>query len=177
MTNEKIKIQDDFLDYHEFEEVHEAMVGAVAFPWYYNNYIDYNEGGENGDVDNFQFTHMFYLTSMPTDDESTRFIVPMLRIIDPITLVRVKANLLTRTPKIVENEFHVDIGIAAKKLEQLTTSIMYINTNNGYTEFENGMKVESVANRLVTFPSNMIHKGTSCTDKQTRVVINFNYFK
>ena len=47
--------------------------------------------------------------------------------------------------------------------------------NNGYSEFEDGTKVESVANRMVTFPANVKHTGTSCTDEKTRVVINFNY--
>ena len=40
-----------------------------------------------------------------------------------------------------------------------------------------GTKVESIANRMITFPSNMKHTGTSCTDEKIRVVINFNYFK
>ena len=48
-------------------------------------------------------------------------------------------------------------------------------TNNGYTEFENGMKVESVENRWVSFPEDIKHRGTSCTDEKVRVVINFNY--
>ena len=52
-----------------------------------------------------------------------------------------------------------------------------MNTNNGYTKFEDGTKIESVANRMVSFPTNTQHKGTSCTDQKTRVVINFNYFK
>ena len=64
-----------------------------------------------------------------------------------------------------------------KLLKQSTTSIFYMNTNNGYTKFEDGTKIESVANRLVSFPSNMKHKGTSCTDEKTRVVINFNHFR
>ena len=63
-----------------------------------------------------------------------------------------------------------------EKLKQWTTSIFYMNTNNGYTIFENGTKVESVANRMITFPANIKHTGTSCTDEKTRVVINFNYF-
>ena len=50
-----------------------------------------------------------------------------------------------------------------------------MNTNNGYTEFEDGTKVESVANRFVSFPEKMKHRGTSCTDKKTRIVININY--
>ena len=57
-----------------------------------------------------------------------------------------------------------------------STSIFYMNTNNGYTKFEDGTKVESVANRMVTFPANMKHAETSCTDEKIRVVINFNLF-
>ena len=68
------------------------------------------------------------------------------------------------------------LGMLEEKLKQWTTSIFYVNTNNGYTEFEDGTKVESVENRLVTFSLNMKHRGTSCTDEKTRVVINFNYF-
>jgi hypothetical protein len=42
---------------------------------------------------------------------------------------------------------------------------------------EDGTIVESIANRMVTFPANMRHTGTSCTNEKRRVVINFNYFK
>ena len=49
-----------------------------------------------------------------------------------------------------------------------------MNTNDGYTEFENGHRVESVANRVVIFDSNIKHTGVSCTDEKRRVVINFN---
>ena len=91
---------------------------------------------------------------------------------------RIKANLRTRISKNIENEFHCDMGhISEEKQKQWTTSIFYINTNNGYTEFEDGTKVESVANRMITFPTNLKHRGTSCTDEKLRVVINFNYFR
>ena len=56
------------------------------------------------------------------------------------------------------------------------TAIFYLNTNNGYTLFEDGTKIESVANRLLTFDANLPHTGTSCTDKQFRCVLNINYF-
>ena len=57
------------------------------------------------------------------------------------------------------------------------TAIFYINTNNGYTLFEDGTKVESVENRICIFPYYMKHTGTTCTDKNQRVVININYTK
>ena len=34
-----------------------------------------------------------------------------------------------------------------------------------------------MANRLITFPTDVSHTGTSCTDEKIRVVINFNYMK
>ena len=57
------------------------------------------------------------------------------------------------------------------------TSIFYLNTNNGYTYFEDGSKVKSIANRFVIFPCYMSHGGASCTDNDNRVVLNINYIK
>ena len=92
-------------------------------------------------------------------------------------ILKIRAKLLTRTPEIEESDFHTDImGPTEEKISQMTTAIYYVNANNGYTEFEDGTKVESVENRIVIFPSNIKHRGTSCTNEQTRMVINFNYF-
>ena len=67
--------------------------------------------------------------------------------------------------------FHIDFHY-----EHSRTAIFYVNTNNGYTEFEDGTKVESVANRFVSFAGDLLHRGVSQTDTKERVVINFNYF-
>ena len=51
-----------------------------------------------------------------------------------------------------------------------------MNTNNGYTIFEeSGQKIESVENRLVTFPSHLKHAAIESTDLP-RIVMNFNYY-
>ena len=55
------------------------------------------------------------------------------------------------------------------------TAILYMNTNDGYTEFESGEIVESVANRVVIFSGTKMHRGTTCTDAKRRVVMNINY--
>ena len=119
---------------------------------------------------------MFYegAGALSTYCENVRPIVEKIKL---ISIRRIKANLLTKTPEIVENIFHTDINYMSKEIMKYgTTSIFYVNTNNGYTKFEDGTIVESVANRLVSFPANMKHTGTSCTDKQTRIIINFNYY-
>ena len=55
------------------------------------------------------------------------------------------------------------------------TAIYYCNTNNGFTEFETGEKFNSEFNRLVIFDGRIKHMGYTCTDQQTRVVLNVNY--
>ena len=138
--------------------------------WNYTTEVDY----VSVESKTFMFYHMFQ-NAIPCSPYFEK-ITPLLVKINPISIWRIKTNLLTRTPNIVENEFHVDIhNLSEEKLKQWTTAIFYMNTNNGYTEFEDGTKVESVANRMVSFPADMKHRGTSCTDEKTRVVINFNY--
>ena len=100
-------------------------------------------------------------------------LIPLIEKINPSSLLRIKGNLTTRTKEIVEYGNHRDYEI---KNESLKTAVFYINTNNGYTLFENGDKVDSVENRLVIFDTPMLHTGTSCTDEKTRVLLNFNFY-
>tara|TARA_R110000796_G_scaffold250506_1_gene379565 strand:- start:7 stop:537 length:531 start_codon:yes stop_codon:yes gene_type:complete len=170
MSNENIKIEDNFLAQGDFDNLHNIMM-TPEFPWFLSGIID-----SRADVDKFQFIHFFYKDCVPTSNWFP-IMTPILETLNPLSIWRIKANLLTRTSNIIENTFHADIGdLSEKKLKQWTTAILYINTNNGYTKFKDGMKVESVANRMVTFPTNTEHTGTSCTDEKARVIINFNYF-
>ena len=165
-----MKIEDNFIDQEKFDGL-QALMMDVNFVWHYTDTIDYR-----GQKYKFNFVHQFYNNYVPISSFIEK-LGPIIKILTPISLFRIKANLLTKTPNIVENAFHVDMPpMPEEKQKQWTTSIFYVNTNNGYTEFEDGAKVESVANRLVTFSSNMKHRGTSCTDEKRRVVINFNYF-
>ena len=75
--------------------------------------------------------------------------------------------------------FHVDIDMTKASEETMKlfkTSIFYVNTNNGYTEFEDGTIVRSIENRFVEFSGDTLHRGVSSTDVKKRIVINFNYF-
>ena len=166
-----MKIEDNFLGQKEFDELQALMMG-YDFAWYYNSEI------VSGDKkDKFQFTHLFYADNVPQSPFIEK-LTPIFNKIKSMSIWRIKANLQTKTPTIVECGFHIDKGdFPEEKRKQWTTSIFYVNTNNGYTKFEDGTKVESVANRMVTFPSNLKHTGTSCTDEKTRIVINFNYFR
>tara|TARA_R100000008_G_scaffold26289_1_gene14377 strand:- start:43 stop:585 length:543 start_codon:yes stop_codon:yes gene_type:complete len=161
------QIYDNFLDTRGFKVVRDCLLHQ-DFPWYYNPTItgtDYDH-----DVDLFQFVHPFYMESPHhMKSKHTNFIAPVLQKLAPKRIIRVKANLRTKASGIHKSDFHVDT------LEKGKTAIFYINSNNGYTEFKDGTKVNSVANRLVLFDTDMMHLGTSCTDEKIRVVLNINY--
>ena len=178
-----IEIIDNFLDQKEFDELQTLMM-SHTFAWFYTDGITFGVLDSDKkltfpnevDRDKFQFSHMIYINFAPSSPLCEK-LGPTIKKIAPISIRRIKANLLTKTSDIVENEFHIDIGgISEEKLKQLTTSIFYLNTNNGYTEFESGEIVESVENRMVIFDGDERHRGVSCTDEKVRIVINFNYF-
>jgi len=95
---------------------------------------------------------------------------------DVMAIVRIKANLVTATEdiKVFDWAYHCDVPI--ENTNGLITAIYYINDNDGYTIFEDGTKVDSVANRLVRFSASLKHTGTTCTNTSRRLLINFNYY-
>ena len=55
-----------------------------------------------------------------------------------------------------------------------TVALFSVNTNNGYTLFENGDKIASVENQLVIFDGSIKHCSVAQTDKNLRLNININ---
>lgn len=143
-------------------------------PWIYNSAVDYYPTDYSDAIDypdNHHFVHWFYSWHKPAS-EQIGMLHPILKIVNPAALVRIKANLSTRTEKIIEHQYHLDMANT-----NCTTAIFYVNNNNGMTIFEDGTVINSVANRFVIFNSRIKHKGTTCTDQKVRCLINFNYFE
>lgn len=139
-------------------------ITSNEFDWYFNDSV------VNGKDNYFQFFHFFYKNYTPTI--SYPLIAPILDKLEPVSILRIKSNLTTQSDKIIEHGFHNDYP----NLKHLNykTAIYYINTNDGYTLFEDGKKVKSEENSLIIFNGNKLHSGTNCTNKKCRIVINFN---
>ena len=155
-----MEVIDNFLPEEQFKMLRNILVSSY-FPWYYIDRQSYTST-ENS----FQFFHNFYREG-DSPSEYYSIIQPCLEKLKG-KLSRAKAVL---TPKSESSRCSGD-DIDYKDMK---TSNYYINTNNGGTEFEDGGKVESVANRMLIFDSNLVHAGFSCTDQKTRILINFNY--
>ena len=154
---------DNALDQQSFDALYDHMMGT-GFEWYFN------PGIVRDNQNDYQFVHGIDNGYYMTSPHNYSFIFPINDILAPQSIIRTKANLTGKTDKVVVHGFHHDVHAPGS-----LTAVYYVNSNDGYTEFEDGDKVHSVANRLVIFPSRLKHSGTSCTNQQRRVVINFNY--
>jgi hypothetical protein len=165
----KYKIIDNFLEEEEFKNIQQTMLGN-AFPWYFNEGVTYQDLSRDY-LHNFQFTHMFWnVTGRLAQSEWSSLLDPAIAKIDPAAMLRMKANLMPVTAERIVHQLHIDLDHI-----KCTTAVLYLNTNNGATIFEDGSEVQSVANRLVYFDSTVRHTSSTCTDKKARCVINFNY--
>ena len=175
-----IKITDNFMPKDVFKEYQSNI---YKIPWTINPILTSNINVSAilcDEIDNFWFTHEFYSGNKQVSEYYYKFIEQLLPHIKVRSLIRVKINANIKTEKIIKHGFHIDYKAVVNGEVQEThncfTSILYLNTNDGYTEFENGTKIKSIENRLITFPLSYRHTGTTCTNQPFRSVINFNYF-
>jgi len=157
-----IKVHENFMDYFLFLKLKETMSNQY-FPWYKNRIVD--------ETDDVQMVHNFFEFNK-INSEFFELLTPCIDRLKVEKLIRVKANLVLRTPKIQEHGFHID----NQTYKEFRTAILYINSNNGYTRFEKkNKKIKSEENKLIDFNGRLQHTGTSCTDTPYRMVINFVY--
>ena len=165
----KYKIIDNLLSRDELLEIQKHMLGPWI-PWAYNSFTVKADDPVQDTLNNYQFTHTFYRNFQITSDY-LKLLDPILEKINPSALVRIKANLIPCTEKIIEHEYHYDHEHYNGKV-----AVFYVNTNNGYTILDDGSKIESIENRLLIFDGNVFHSGSTCTDQKVRCLINFMFY-
>ena len=179
MSTNNIKIFDDFLTQEENKKIFDEMM-SMTFPWGYSRAKVYDRPNHPSisELRNQQLCHMFF-TRHGVISSQIKMVNPIMMKLEALAVHRIKANLeLYNGDTAFKSDYHVDWKnpYTKKGCKNMTVGIYYVNGNNGYTEFEDGTKVESVENRFVSFAGDLIHRGVSQTDTKERVVINFNYF-
>lgn len=168
-----IQVIDNYLPIGVFNKLRESMDENTHFPWCRCSNVNgpdwqehENQLGANG-----QFVNQMW-SPLEGPSKSFHIVEEVLDYFNMYAIIRIKANMLLRTSKIIYHPLHTDLGDSGIKC---TTAVLYLNTNNGYTHFSDGNKIESVANRIVAFPCGVPHAGTTCTDASTRTIINLNF--
>ena len=176
-----VEITDNFLLEEDHKRI-EKVMGSKEFPWYHHivqldktNHPSPIIGMDKSLELQSYFTHSFLQHSEDYDYEWSNW-GDIARLI----LVKLEAERVERVRGVIsmkraEHEidgWHVD----QEDLPGMRVGIYYLNTCNGCTILEDGTVVDSVANRMVTFPVDMLHTLVTHTDTESRTVINFNFW-
>ena len=179
-----MKIIDNLLDEQSFKTLQNTFLNNT-FPWFYNSSKVIAKDQERPSPikgyeseKSLQFTHVFFDNNLHYNWSNwSDHLKPIVDKIKPRAWVRVKANMSPINSKPFVAGWHYDKSHKNKPWMDTTTSIFYITNNNGYTILENGEKIPSLENRLVTFSNSVLHTGVSQTDENVKVTLNLNYLK
>jgi len=99
----------------------------------------------------------------------------LYKVLNIKTMYLLRANCTQATDKNYVSKWHTDLGDQPKS-RNMKTAILYLNSNNGGTKFQDTDEfVQSASNRCVIFPQHTKHAGVWSTDKKLRYVLNINY--
>jgi hypothetical protein len=158
-----MNIIDDFLNLEDLQFL-ESIIDNPFFPWFFQK--------EQVKDDSPYFCHILYCNDLSQSEFYPKVLGIFKNYIKWISLYRLNVNLSAKINS--ASNFHTDTS-GQEDETKMTSAIFYLNTNNGYTEFEDGSTVDSVRNRFVTFPTNIPHRAVGQTDTDKRIVLNFNY--
>ena len=157
----RYKIFDDVLPENVFINLKQQI---ILLPWDYNNGLVYDN---EMSLSNYYFTHTF-LHGYNFRSNYLHVLEPIIEILKPNAIFRIKANLYTFTGSFIEHPEHEDTNFDCKN------AIFYMDNSNGYTGIGTE-KIQSKENRLAIM-ERMMHFSTNCSDQKFRITINFNFF-
>ena len=150
MPEEKDGSIDTFGEHIQNKDLSEVMFQAVQYHRQVNQ----------------QLLSDFYIQNEEGFDEIKRLLN-----IKNLHLIRTNVTIGQQKPR--KGEWHTDWR-GKHILENYKVAILYLNSNNGGTEFENTF-VESKVNRCVVAPMTMKHRQVWHTNSKLRYVMNINY--
>jgi hypothetical protein len=156
-----MRIVDNFLPNLIFNFIYDSFIDK-NFAWYHQD----GKVGYDGEI---QFTHLFVNNEKNLSDKIS-ILQPILDKLEVKKLLKAKVNLTLKEDVIRPFKYHVDLDYTNGN-----TAILYMNTNDGKTIFENQKEVDSIANRVVIFGNSLKHAGTTHTNSKYRIVLNINY--
>ena len=158
-----MQIHRNFLKHGTFNEL-ASHIMDVNFPLHYAQ----SPGEPEQYCSILYFDHLFNKSVNPRLMRVLRTLTDQL---NAIAILKIKAN---SSPKnLPPQSWHTDWQISTPS----KTCVLYLNNNDGYTEFMSGEKVVSEANTAVIFPTNLEHRGVPQTNMDRRLVLNVTYFE
>tara|TARA_B100000035_G_C20850149_1_gene487048 strand:+ start:114 stop:644 length:531 start_codon:yes stop_codon:yes gene_type:complete len=170
-----IEVIENFLKEEDFQQIEKFFLSPRS-QWRFIDFV-VSKQQDNQKKDGY-FVHSFKdlnpstfqerFVESPNINVLTKIIEEIKKKLNFRQILRIRSSLFPRREYQEPDAFHVDYQFDHK------VCIFYINTNNGYTLFKSGEKIDSVANRLLIFDGLKEHSTVVQTDTPARYIINFN---
>ena len=170
----KFEIIDNFLNEDDFLEL-KKFITTPRCDWRFIRAITFKD---NKSDNNGYFVHSFCdrdpqtlkerFPVSPHYQKLDKLIHKVKEKVDYKNILRVRSSLYPRRDFQSPDPFHIDYEFPHK------VCLFYVNTNNGYTQFEKGEKISSVENQLLIFDGLERHSSVVQTDTAARFIININ---
>jgi len=161
----KYQIYENFLAINSFKEIKNIVLG-IDFPWRRRDHMV--EGTKNA----MYFNYCFYNEMVTTSELYEPHIVPILKKLKAKAPIQVRANL-TISALFKKSKWHCDYDFMCK------TAILYLNDCDGGTDIMINNKtifIKAVANKMLVFDTDVMHRAVTSKKEPIRYIINFNYF-
>lgn len=179
MKVDNMYVIPNFLSDKEFVDIENFICGKNS-EWKYNPVKSRMDSGEVSTDTTYHNQQMVKTHYNPPIIHDMKFLSHFNAFnwrFSPLSWLRLKVNMQFPCVDIIPSPFHCDIPKNDIPNDvKVYTAILYLNTNNGYTIFEDtGEKVQSIKNQLLLFNAKRAHAGTSFTNAKNRIVINMNF--
>ena len=167
----KYKLYENVLNKEKFDSI-KKEISSNQTPWFFN------ESTSVGLDNHFMFTHYLYRNNSVSSNFYFNLILPITLFASlacqKSNLLRVKANLYTNQNKIINHAKHVDFT----DLTNYKTCVFNFTSCNGGTILyvdDEEVNFPSIENSLLVFDGNIEHRGYTQTDKQRRILLNYDF--
>jgi len=162
------EIFQDFLPDFHFRDIDQLFMTQML-PWFFQDTVVTGHK-------HFMFSHVFMDDGKvvnPRLFEPVRGMIPeLLKKTEFVGVTRIRAVLYTNQGKEIVHPTHTDIPLDSEFSDKYKTAVYHVNSCNGKTVIGD-QEIVSKANQMVLF-GNVPHYGTTQTDTDIRVVLNFN---
>ena len=163
-----MQVIDNFLDEEYFQYLYDKITDQMNFGWQFQTQVATHDQAEELSLHHYYFVHSLYY-DYKIESEHYEDFHHLFRELKVQFLHRARCLLFVNQGVQHIHDRHIDTPCTSN------TALIYMNTNDGFTEFEDGERVDSVKNRLLVFDGSVLHSSSTPTNTKDRMLLSVTY--
>jgi len=162
-----MQVTEDFLQEEYYDHLNE-IITSTQFPWMFQKRVANIGEDPEEDLNHYYFVHSLFFQNKIESPLYDDFLY-LFQSLNVQFLHRARVLMFVNQGEQYIHDRHVDHTTNCK------TALIYMNTNDGFTDFETGERVESVKNRLLLFDGSVPHSSSTPTNTKERLLLSVTY--